>query len=65
MYFKHMMKSKDRIEVNSTTEFLFEPIFLNDKLKIGNEASNNKDWMRRKVYIVKNVVNYNGQFVNI
>ena len=60
-----MMKSKDRIEVNSTTEFLFEPIFLNDKLKIGNEASNNKDWMRRKVYIVKNVVNYNGQFVNI
>ena len=45
-------------------EVLAEPIFYNNKFKIGNMAISFRNWINKEIFLVRDIINEKGQFLD-
>ena len=53
------------LEVTTADEVLAEPLFFNNKFKIGNKSFHYKDWSDKGVFYVKDLLQENGMFLKV
>ena len=52
-----------KVFVKEDSEFLSEPLFYNEKIKIGNNVIFRRNWFENGIFRVKHLLNGNGQFL--
>ena len=63
--FKAYTLLDNNVKTKTAEELLAEPIFMNDKFKIGNKTIHFEDWRRNNIFKVGDLVTNEGTFFNI
>ena len=63
--FSCYIEFSSNVEVITSEEMLAEPIFFNDKFKIGDKSIYIKEWAMKDIYFVKDLVKEDGNFLTL
>lgn len=63
--FKATTEFYDKTDIDTPAEFLMEPLFYNNKFKVGQSPFHFKDWSYNGIYFVKDIVHENGEFLSL
>ena len=51
--------------MNSASELLIDPLFLNNEFKITEKVLHFKEWTRKNIFFVKDLLKENGKFLKV
>ena len=51
--------------MNSASELLIEPLYLNTKFKINKKVFHFKEWTSKDIFFVKSLLKKDGKFLNV
>ena len=64
-FFEALNNISKRVEPRDSEELLAEPLFDNDKFKIGERTIHFKNWIERGIYTVGSLIKENGTFMTL
>ena len=63
--FEAWVKLCNKIKVNSWTDFLIQPLWLNNKVKVGGSSIFYKHWFKKGIIFIHDLLDSNGQFFSL